>query len=653
MSRHIAVRQANRQALLVSRYERQSVNQLTKFMVSIQKRARSQGANFVVSSSELQPLVEYFAKVQLFLYAESVIQARKFIEAKTRLELAAPKITADMLRQLDDKNLNEIGRQMSQDTQAMFAKMTTSLTDGVRDAVRDAVTSGLPVKSAVDHYFSKSGVTGTSPHRFTTLVRTQLQLVMASAAQEEYNSTEVNEILWGYEYVTVGDDRVREEHEAIDGVRLPKDDPFWKKFFPPNGWNCRCQAVPIFEQEEIVRPPAGREDFADRGFDFAPGAVTIKPIETPAQVVKPSEPKKPRAKKPAEVKMDKYSVPQGAVYSPTSGKQLAGKIEYSALYRLGAINGLDREDVFTLTYKAKNAEEQLKKLELALKKQGKVMKGFGPTAPRTREVVDTQKLNAIQKAYKDGDIRKAKALSAEMSQEIQRKQSLASLAASSSTPPKSYEVSSSLRAEGKALTARVLEGPQAKEAEKYLNSQCDRSLLHIAVKDVKAQKGVRAYCSTTSITMAPNDKATVWIHETGHAIEHSLSIEGKNECREFLLKRKGDEQVTEVYPGSEAHKGEKGIKDGFVETWKTVTALSEVNDRDNYSSSSAKELLGHYTGKIYADPSHPITSTNATSWSSEIVSMGMELMRISPAAFAAADPEYFDLIDGIMTGRIK
>lgn len=41
-------------------------------------------------------------------------------------------------------------------------------------------------------------------------------------------------------YQTQGDDRVRDEHERMEGITKPVDDPFWDRYMPPNGWNCRC-----------------------------------------------------------------------------------------------------------------------------------------------------------------------------------------------------------------------------------------------------------------------------------------------------------------------------------------------------------------------------------------------------------------------------
>lgn len=46
------------------------------------------------------------------------------------------------------------------------------------------------------------------------------------------------------EFSTVGDDRVRADHAALDGKTYPKDHPFWNKAYPPLAYNCRCTVVP-------------------------------------------------------------------------------------------------------------------------------------------------------------------------------------------------------------------------------------------------------------------------------------------------------------------------------------------------------------------------------------------------------------------------
>lgn len=46
------------------------------------------------------------------------------------------------------------------------------------------------------------------------------------------------------EFNTVGDNRVRPSHRALDKFTAPKSDPVWRKMYPPLDWGCRCTVIP-------------------------------------------------------------------------------------------------------------------------------------------------------------------------------------------------------------------------------------------------------------------------------------------------------------------------------------------------------------------------------------------------------------------------
>jgi len=52
------------------------------------------------------------------------------------------------------------------------------------------------------------------------------------------------------QYQTVGDGRVRPTHAALDNIIRPISDPFWKQYYPPNGWRCRCTVIQLSEGQE-------------------------------------------------------------------------------------------------------------------------------------------------------------------------------------------------------------------------------------------------------------------------------------------------------------------------------------------------------------------------------------------------------------------
>lgn len=77
-----------------------------------------------------------------------------------------------------------------------------------------------------------------------TAVIYNTNLRMAYSAGRWKQIQEDSEVQW-LRYVAILDGRTRPEHQAWHGTILPKDHPFWRTHYPPNGWNCRCIVQPV------------------------------------------------------------------------------------------------------------------------------------------------------------------------------------------------------------------------------------------------------------------------------------------------------------------------------------------------------------------------------------------------------------------------
>ena len=161
----------------------------------------------------------------------------------------------------------------------------------VQGTLADLQASGLNKRDALKAFTESmrtSGLTRQSSHVVQTIFRTQTATAYNVGQQRANATPEINEILWGYEYHTVGDDRVRPTHVALDGMRARKDALIWNESTPPNGWNCRCVLISIFDGQKLATdkpPPATTEDeqgrtiavVPDQGFAVNPADV-FKPI---------------------------------------------------------------------------------------------------------------------------------------------------------------------------------------------------------------------------------------------------------------------------------------------------------------------------------------------------------------------------------------
>ena len=120
-----------------------------------------------------------------------------------------------------------------------------SAIDLVKKSLDDSFKDGQTFREwrkGVNVAFETAGWTPLSPWHMENVFRTNLMSVY-SAGKYEFCQDADNVV--GYEYSTVGDNRVRSAHSAMDGKVYAKDDPIWNTWMPPNGYQCRCTVIPI------------------------------------------------------------------------------------------------------------------------------------------------------------------------------------------------------------------------------------------------------------------------------------------------------------------------------------------------------------------------------------------------------------------------
>lgn len=175
------------------------------------------------------------------------------------------------------------------------ARVTRGLSAAVEKRAQKAVVatieSGVTLREGMANLrkaMVSAGAGPQKPYLLETLTRTQMQMAYSAGRLGANEDPAIQEILWGYTYVTAGDDRVRDEHAALDGVTLAKDDPEWNSIMPPNGFACRCSVIEVFDEGTSTGVPAnvdvdGRPTVPgpDPGFAFNPGRVLTDPLPMP------------------------------------------------------------------------------------------------------------------------------------------------------------------------------------------------------------------------------------------------------------------------------------------------------------------------------------------------------------------------------------
>ncbi|MBQ3349216.1 MAG: minor capsid protein [Thermoguttaceae bacterium] len=169
--------------------------------------------------------------------------------------------TAAYLKRISGIDPSEANNAFKRQNAVLIRGLSTEICDTIRKTIADLTKQGVHVKGGkqeIANILMNAGLDpAAAPRLAETIFRTQTAAAYNAGRWNIVNDPDTAPYIWGFEYCTAHDRRVRPEHRLLEGVRLPKDDPFWKKYLPPNGWNCRCTVLEIWNDEDIAKVDFG------------------------------------------------------------------------------------------------------------------------------------------------------------------------------------------------------------------------------------------------------------------------------------------------------------------------------------------------------------------------------------------------------------
>ena len=112
-------------------------------------------------------------------------------------------------------------------------------------------TSFSTFKADIRDIIERKGWTGKAAWRVDTIFRTNIQTAYSVGKWDQLRNSKG--VLGFVQYDAVNDSRTRPTHAAMDGKVFPANDPIWDRWWPPNGFRCRCTTRLMSEAEVKAR----------------------------------------------------------------------------------------------------------------------------------------------------------------------------------------------------------------------------------------------------------------------------------------------------------------------------------------------------------------------------------------------------------------
>lgn len=142
-------------------------------------------------------------------------------------------------------------------------------------------------------FLEKKGYEGLSNFQSDVIFRTNIQTAYSVGHYERMKDPAVKKLRPYWMYVAVMDKRTRDTHKALHGKVFSCDNTeIWNKWYPPNGFRCRCTVVTLSKRQmdkeglelttelpDMIEPP-GKSAIPlrpDHKFDYNPAKNAWEP----------------------------------------------------------------------------------------------------------------------------------------------------------------------------------------------------------------------------------------------------------------------------------------------------------------------------------------------------------------------------------------
>jgi SPP1 gp7 family putative phage head morphogenesis protein len=113
----------------------------------------------------------------------------------------------------------------------------------VKDALGKALEEGETLTQFQEDLAGIIESQGWKGHRIETIFRNNLQTAYSAGRYAKMQEVKKSRPYW--QYITVGDEKVRPSHAILSGMVFHADDEFWAENYPPNGHRCRCGVITL------------------------------------------------------------------------------------------------------------------------------------------------------------------------------------------------------------------------------------------------------------------------------------------------------------------------------------------------------------------------------------------------------------------------